>query len=106
MSFWLVQNPSSYLSFQLVWNLSWMPDKSERLRTSRNDPTSGNDNPETFLMNSLVSSCLYSPPLVKGGARGDFTKMKGRERLSMKSPLPFAKEGLNFINHWDIVLHV
>src|SRR4030042_5130243 len=81
MSFWLVQNPSSYLSFQLVWNLSWMPDKSERLRTSRNDPTSGNDNPETFLMNSLVSSCLYSPPLVKGGGKGGFYEDEGKGKI-------------------------
>ena len=63
-----------------------------------------------LLISQDLKNCLrffFYPPFSKGGARGDFTKMNGRERLSMKSPLPlFAKEGLNFINHWDRVRHV
>jgi hypothetical protein len=32
--------------------------------------------------------------------------MNGRERLSIKSPPPlFAKEGLNFFNHWNRVCY-
>jgi len=50
MSFWLVQNPGLFLSFQLVWNLS-----SEGLRTSRNDPTSGND---SRISQRLMTVCL------------------------------------------------
>jgi len=53
MSFWLVQNPGLFLSFQLVWNLSSIPNKSEGLRTSRNDPSSGNDTTDLACVNMV-----------------------------------------------------